>query len=347
MDLEVARRVLCERLLAYLAGVDPTLREDIGAALAVEGKLLHQPASDLDGRWALLPFCLACDLRVSTPAAEWRAQDPACDAALAMECVVCATDLFDDVMDDDATPLIEQIGMARVLNVALALVSLAQSMLLAPLDLSPSSLLPVGLLDALQRALLRASAGQQQDLLAERRPACDLTREECIEIAAAKAGSLLALACQVGAMCAGVNDVCIEGCAEAGRLLGIAAQLDNDAHDLSMLLLPSARSQSRKSDLARGKKTLPIVLAAHALRAPHGPVARSIDFRRMDLLSAEEREDVLSALREGILSTWGIALLYRERAREKLTIVIGERAISPALYRVLGLDYVLMDGERK
>lgn len=342
MDLAVVRHLLCERLQRYLGGLESALREDVSAALAMEGKLLHRPALELDGRWALLPFCLMQDLR-ATAEADFVGPDATCDVALAVECVVSATDLLDDVMDDDLTPLIEQLGMARVLNVALTLVSLSQRMLLALLDLALPVVLPTRLMDMMQRAILQASAGQQQDLLAERRPACDLTREECLEIAAAKAGALLSLACQMGAMCAGMDEARVARCAEVGRLLGIAAQLDNDAHDLYALLQPAGQRSRRKSDLVRGKKTLPVVLATHTLQATYALDARGIDFRRMGLLAHEEQEMYLAALHEGILCTWGVALLYRERAREALAMIMGERSVSPALCRVLGLDQALVE----
>lgn len=339
IDLAAARRQLRERLLSYLDGLKPALRGDVYAALAVDGKLLHEPASELDGRWALLPFCLIQDLCVEmgTYAAS---SEGACDVALAMECVVCATDLLDDVMDDDTTPLIEQLGMARVLNAALALVSLSQRMLLALLDLDLPVTLPTRLMDVMQRAILQASAGQQQDLLAERRPACDLTREECLEIAAAKAGALLSLACQMGALCAGMNEMQVERCAQAGNLLGIAAQLDNDAHDLYMLLQPAGPGRRQKSDLARGKKTLPVVLAARSLQAEYA--LERIDFRSVERLTDNERETYFNALREGILTTWGMALLYRERAREAFEKLMPGHSLSPTLCRVLGFDPALV-----
>jgi geranylgeranyl pyrophosphate synthase len=257
-----------------------------------------------------------------------------------MECIVCATDLLDDVMDDDTTPFVEQLGVARVVNAALALISLSQRMLLALLDLDVPATLPMRLMDMVQRAILQASAGQQKDLLAERRMACSLTREECLDIASAKAGSLLGLACQMGALCAGVEESAIERSAELGRVLGIAAQLDNDAHDLYGLLQPADGPRSHKSDLARSKKTLPIVLAAHALQRTHGLEEQSIDFRCLEGLADEEREKYRCALREGILSTWGLVLLYRERAREQVSTLLDGRPVSEELCHVLGLDYV-------
>jgi geranylgeranyl pyrophosphate synthase len=339
LSLVEARSILAGRILHYLDGLPAPLQEDIRLALAMEGKLLHQPGAELDGRWALLPFCLARAL--SAPAlASAASSAPACDVALAMECVVCATDLLDDVMDDDATPLIAELGMARVLNVALVLISLSQRMLLSLLELDLPVTLPARLMDMMQNAILLASSGQQRDLLAERRPACELTSEECLEIASAKAGALLSLACQMGAVCAGANDADIALCAEAGRLLGVAAQLDNDAHDLSTLLQPAAQGTPSKSDLVRGKKTLPIVLAAHALHVRSAQARLAIDFRYLEELAGEEREIAFQALREGIITTWGIALLYRERARDVLSRLLGEQALAPDLWRVMGLENV-------
>ena len=337
-DLETARQMLGEELLGHLASLAPALRDDVLEALSVEGKLLHQPTSALDGRWALLPFCLADDLYAGVD------QVYARGAALAMECVVCATDLFDDVMDEDVTPLSERLGTARMLNVALTLISLAQRVLLALVTHDPSATLPVGMLDAVQQALLLASAGQQQDLLAERRLACDLSREECLEIAASKAGSLLSLACRLGAMCAGVDELRISQCAEMGRLLGIAAQLDNDAHDLSHLLQSSG---SQKSDLKRGKKTLPVVLAAHSLRETHGLDAERVDkaLQRVALSIPEASERAIAALREGILTTWGVSLLYRERAGDYAREITDNRPLSLALCQVLGLAETLAENK--
>lgn len=328
--LQAARCLLGKQLLHSLDDVQPILRADIIEALAQEGKLFHQPVAPLDGRWALAPLCLARALHEEV--------DPAASsaAALAVECLVCATDLFDDLMDEDVTPLIERAGEARTLNVALALLSLPQRILLSLVGRRPYSSLPVRLLDAVQQALLQAVAGQQQDLLAERCPACELSREDCLETAAAKAGSLLGLACRLAALCADVGEARVGLCTELGRLLGIAAQLDNDAHDLSHLL--QTAGGHRKSDLRRSKKTLPVVLAAHSLQTTHALAAEEIDraFQQLSSLTVQEQEIYVAALREGILATWGLSLLYRERAREYFNEVIGNGPVGADILQVLG-----------
>lgn len=243
-----------------------------------------------------------------------------------MECVVCATDLLDDAMDADVTPLTQQLGLPRMLNAALALLTLAQSMLLSLATQGIAMTVLMRLQECVQGTLLLATGGQQQDLLAEERELCHMQREECLEIAGNKAGALFSMACQLGALCAEVDEKRLTDCAEMGRSLGIAAQLDNDAHDLYHLLTPPAEllpSTSQKSDLTRRKKTLPMVLAAHSLKTAGSLGEQSIDaaFQHLSSLSSAEREASLQALQEGIIATWGIALLYRERGGDYLTAI--------------------------
>jgi geranylgeranyl pyrophosphate synthase len=334
MNIQAARQFLCARLYSSLQDVSPVLRTDLIEVLAQEGKLCHQPAMPLDGRWALVSFCLAHALCAEVDPEESGA------AALAVECLICATDLLDDVMDEDRTPLIARLGEARTVNVALALLSLSQRLLLGRPVRRFASALPLRLLDTTQQALLQAVVGQHQDLLAERHPARALSREDCLEIAAAKAGSLLGLACRLAALCARVEEALVERCAELGHLLGIAAQLDNDAHDLSRLL---RGTDSCKSDLRRGKKTLPVVLAVHSLRATCLLEAGEIEqaFLQLPSLAEQTRQIYLAALREGILTTWGLSLLYRERARESCDQIVGDSPLRADLFQVLGLAEAL------
>jgi geranylgeranyl pyrophosphate synthase len=326
--------VLRERLLFLLATQHPVLRADVVRALEEEGKLLAKPRADAvavrpDGSWALLTMLVAQHI------------DPDIDllcvssVAIAIECFVCALDLLDDVEDEDQTPSIQVLGVARALNVATALMMLAQQ---AISSLSQQAVPPgriLSLLDTLQASALNAAAGQHRDLLAEKRSAQELTLEECIEIAASKAGALMRLACQLGALCAEADDVMCEHFSELGELLGIAHQLDNDAHDLYYLLqsetsaVPPTKAEnitrSIKTDLVRQKKTLPVVLAAKGNSSPQKASA------------PVEKEEHLRALHEGIITTWGICLLYRERAGDRLRMIEDQRSLAPALRFLLDL----------
>ncbi len=78
-----------------------------------------------------------------------------------------------------------------------------------------------------------------------------------------------------------------------GEYLGIAHQLDNDAHDLYDLLYPKPEHTAvGKSDLFRGKKTLPVVLPAQEIAFEDGTSLSDERYR--------------AALYTGIVQTWAI-----------------------------------------
>ncbi len=334
------QQLLRERLHFLLTEIHPLLRADIICALEEPGKLLAQPQTSDNslkpalpvGMWSLLPLLVAQHISPEI--------DPirAGNVAVAVECFLCALDLLDDVEDDDKTSIIHALGSARALNISTALLMLTQRAVLSLTQHRIDPAYVVCLLDALQEAALVATAGQHRDLLAEQRLAQDLTYEECIEIAAGKAGSLMRVACRLGALCANAPDALCEQFSEMGELLGIAHQLDNDCHDLYYLLQSEAPSVipmdggtttgSVKSDLVRGKKTLPVVLAART-NDPIQEIGSQAD--------EEKREEHLRSLYEGIIAAWGICILYRERARDRLQAIEAQRPIDPVLRLLLGL----------
>jgi geranylgeranyl diphosphate synthase, type I len=346
------QHLLRERLNVLLTAVHPALYADVARAFQEEDKLLYQPPSGVinprtsrpAGIWSLLTLLVAQHLSPDI--------DPiyASSVAVAVECFCAALDLLDDIEDGDQTPIVQELGAARLLNVTTVLLTLAE---LSLLSLSELSIEPANILrlqSTLQESALGITSGQHRDLLAESRSALDFTREECIDIAAVKAGAILRLACRLGAQCAGADPVLCEQFAEFGLLLGTAAQLDNDAHDLYDLLqdvIPSilpedagATSRSTKSDLVRRKKTLPIVLAATEVARTRGTTGVHLEEALRDIadLSDAERDEYLRALKEGILATWGICVLYRERASDRLREFESLRPVSPALRILTGLE---------
>ncbi|WP_340689250.1 polyprenyl synthetase family protein [Ktedonosporobacter rubrisoli] len=258
--------------------------------------------------------------------------------AVAVECVVCAIDLLDDIEDEDQTPVVREIGSARVVNTAAALLLLGQKCIIASAQFGLLPAQVLNLLDTLQDATLIVTTGQHRDILVEERQASEMTREECMDIAAQKAGALFVLACQMATLCAGADKELAKLFCELGSVLGIAHQLDNDSHDLyhllqgkSSIVLPlgeEASTRSVKTDLSRRKKTLPIVLAARS----------GASLTEMVPVTGEDcDEEERQALHEAILTTWGISLLYRERARDFLQRIEIRRPVLPALRLLLGL----------
>jgi len=322
------QEVLRERLLHILAMLHPLLRTDIQYVLKGRGKLLfesqtNEASAHPAGSWALLPVLIAHYIDATMNS------DALSSVGIAIECFVCALDLLDDVEDEDQTPAVQELGVARTLNVATALLMMAQQALLSLAQQGIPIERVLRQLDALQSSALHATAGQHRDLLAEQRLALDMTEEECIEIATGKAGAIMRLACLMGALLADADETLCDLFSEMGELLGIAHQLDNDSHDLYYLLQGQCSTvetasveqmpQSVKSDLAREKKTLPVVLAAKA---------------KVDKGS----EEYNAALHEGIITTWGISLLYRERARERLQKIEAWKPVAPPLRNLLGLE---------
>jgi geranylgeranyl pyrophosphate synthase len=336
------QQMLRERLNFLLAVLHPAVYADVVRAFQDDGKLLClSPANRPAGIWSLLTLLVAQHISPDI--------DPvyASSVSVAVECFVSALDLLDDVEDDDQTPIIQELGAARVLNVSTVLLTLAQQSLLSLSDLGVDPTNILQLLDTLQESALGITSGQHQDILAEARSALDFTREECINIAAAKAGGLLRLACRLGAQCVGADSALCERYAEFGQLLGIAAQLDNDCHDLYHLLqgkvpdrLPQeteGASWSVKSDLVRGKKTLPVVLAAAEIAKTRGTAGTNWE-NPLQSISELSDEAYLRALHEGIFTTWGICLLYRERARDLFQEFEAQNPAPPALRLLIGFE---------
>ncbi len=332
----VYQRILRERLQLFLDTLHPVLRVDVLRALQETGKLFDPGQTDADtpvpaGSWSLLTLLIALNVAPD--------MDPVCasSVAVAVECFICALDLLDDVEDEDQTPIVKELGSARVLNVSTVLLTLAQRIILSIARPGFPATYILRLLDTLQESLLVATLGQQRDLLAEQKAAQQLTAEECIEIAAEKAGSLMRMACRMGALSAGAGDEVCEQFSLLGQFLGISHQLDNDCHDLYYLLQGKFAAQSTdesasfskysKTDLVRNKKTLPVVLAAQS----------GCDFHFIE--SADEKRAAnLHLLQEGIMATWGICLLYRERARDQLKKIEAQQFISHALRLLLGFS---------
>lgn len=338
-SMAAQQNILRERLHRLLATLHPLLQYDVLQALKGAGKLLSQPDTEINslapilpaGIWPLLTLLIAQHLSPDIH------PEYASSVAVAVECFVCALDLLDDVEDDDQTPIVRAIGIPRVLNVSTALLSLTHRAILSVAEQAVDPAIIIRLLNALHECTLTATSGQHRDLLAESRSARNFSHEECIEIASAKAGSIMRLACRLGAICGGADDTLCDRFSELGELLGIAHQLDNDCHDLYYLLqdekdavIVEATDTTRtsiKSDLKRGKKTLPVVLAEEIMAALQ-KAAESSD---------GESKRYRKALQEGIIATWGICLLYRERARERLQEIEVQKPVSPELLFLLGI----------
>ena len=323
---DVYQALLREQLNIFLQTLHPLLKEDVVRALQEPGKLFASDTSTRSvpaGVWSLLPLLIAQSLAPDID------QRDAASIAVAIECFICALDLLDDVEDEDQTAIVREIGIPRVLNTSTSLLALTNHIVLSLLKSSVSSEDILQIVNAIQDCLITATSAQHQDILAEKRMAESFTTEECIEISKGKAGALMSLACLTGALCAGSGNEVASQFSELGTLLGIAHQLDNDSRDLYHILnhvQMNTQTEFVKTDIARQKKTLPIVIAAHTLS----------ELQSSRKIVLEEQSIWPSVLYEGIITARGISLLYRERAYEKLQQIESQNSISQALRFLLG-----------
>ena len=319
---------LRERLHLLLAALDPRLGADVERALQEPGKLLWRSAGAGKrpaGVWALLTLLVAEYLSPEIDGAF------AATVAVGVECYICALDLIDDVEDADQTPVVEELGVARVLSVATTLLFLAHEALLATSAYAPPAQV-LGLLDALSDCSLRATQGQHLDILSARHPALQVTPQGCLGILAAKSGALMSMAFRLGALCAGAPEhICTEW-AGLGELLGLSHQLDNDAHDFRAGLATDSLvpwEEDAQESAGGSTKTLPLVLAAHIYSKQRSLASPAPTIERGD------RAVWQLALQEALVTTSCQAVLYRERARSHIEQLHAQRPLQPALLFLL------------
>lgn len=160
-------------------------------------------------------------------------------AAAAVELFILASDIFDDLQDQDAPGRSwMQVPPPIAIHVATSLLTLSQQAMQSCM-LDPSVRLE--LVDLMNRQLLQAANGQMLDLMDH---ATD--EETYLETVKLKSASLLLFACMTGVIAAGKPWQPIV--AEYAIEIGIAAQIRNDLRDLLRW--------DEKSDFLQRKRTL-------------------------------------------------------------------------------------------
>jgi geranylgeranyl diphosphate synthase type I len=226
--------------------------------------------------------------------------------AAATEMVVAAIDVVDNVIDDEWSEALEDLATGRALNASLALVLLAQRVLCG-LDgyVGGERACLIGSL--LASAAARCCCGQDQDMRLE--ALADVTEDQALAMTRLKSGSLLGLACQVGAATAPVSDEILDAVFEIGANAGVVAQILND------LVGVDPRVPERGTDLRLRKKTLPIAYAVrHARELDCAPVVNWADSAHIS--SSFDEGEVVSAMEQlGALHfAWVVADAHRREA---------------------------------
>ncbi|WP_330185733.1 polyprenyl synthetase family protein [Nocardia sp. NBC_01503] len=123
-------------------------------------------------------------------------------------------------------------------------------------------------IDRLESAVIEMCRGQQEDCSFDgRHPTSVLDYER---MAMGKTGALLGCACALGALRAGAGATAVSAMDRFGRELGMAFQYTDD---LIGIWGDPGVSGKPSSDLARRKKSMPVVTALHS----NAPAARELD----------------------------------------------------------------------
>ncbi|MDQ8738520.1 polyprenyl synthetase family protein [Paenibacillus sp. LHD-38] len=160
-------------------------------------------------------------------------------AAAAVELFILASDILDDIQDQDAPhkPWM-QAPLAVALHVATALLTLSQQ---AMLQSTSNAEKRIALLDMMNEQLMKSANGQMLDILNEMND-----EQAYLEVIKQKSAALLQFACMTGVMLAGRPWHPIV--AEYSFEIGLAAQIQNDLRDLLRW--------DDKSDFLQKKRTL-------------------------------------------------------------------------------------------
>jgi geranylgeranyl pyrophosphate synthase len=219
----------------------PSLRALLLIPLQQRGKVLHP-----SGEYAFWPSLV---LATSTAAGGDLAL--AVRVGAAVEIFMAALDVFDEVEDGDQAELIDAAGVPQATNVATSLLLIAQRTILALTDtaLAPERVLLLA--STLTTAGVEATGGQHSDLAAEGDRT--ISAADSYAIAQQKAGALAAGIATLGALLGTAEPEVLALYHAWGLHLGTLAQLQNDIRD--------AEAPAAKSDLARGKGTLPLIYA--------------------------------------------------------------------------------------
>lgn len=279
-DLLEGAAVELRRFLTDQMGVFQA-REWLDQALGTPGKLSGEPVHGFT--WALLPLmaCQAC------------AGDPrrAYPVAIALDCLIAAVDVLDDIEDDDAPDALHRrCGLATATNVATALLFLSQAALgeLIIGGVPPATVTAIS--QVLANAGVRATIGQQDDLTPNHDHMLDVDRY--LTMIGRKSAGFVEAACHCGALLGQVSEGDIEAYCQAGYQMGLALQIGND-------IVGASTARTERNDLRLGKPTLPLIYAMqHATQEIRQSLADLYPMTRLPRteLSADEVESARQLL---------------------------------------------------
>ncbi|MCP3819384.1 polyprenyl synthetase family protein [Streptomyces sp. A3M-1-3] len=254
------RALITPALREAVAGLQPDMGRVVGYHLGTHDR--HGAPANDDGGKAFRPalVLLACQAVRGDPA-------QALPAAIAVELAHNASLIHDDIIDGDRTRR-GRPAVWRMFGVPTAILAGDALFFLAIQVLAESPALAGRGVTVLTAAVQRLIEGEHADVLMAGQDGTALADAQ--EMAAAKTAALIAASCALGAIAGGATDDQVEGLRGFGRHLGEAFQLMDD---LQGIWGNPAVTGKPTSDLAAGKKSLPVAFALAGEGRPSAELA--------------------------------------------------------------------------
>jgi geranylgeranyl pyrophosphate synthase len=183
-------------------------------------------------------------------------------AAAALQLLMAAGDVFDDIEDADSSEsLPARYGSAVATSVATTLLALAERAITRLKARGVEDNIIVRVMDTVNSYYTTACAGQHLDLCLA--PRITVSEDVYLRVAGMKSASQVECACHIGALLATASKELIDIFGRFGHNLGMAAQITNDIQGVT-----------RGSDITKHKITLPVI---YALAQTDGEVRNQLE----------------------------------------------------------------------
>jgi geranylgeranyl pyrophosphate synthase len=191
--------------------------------------------------WALLPL-IVCEAISGY-------YEHALPVATALHLLRVAGDVLDDIEDADSSEsLSAKYGSAVATNVATTLLILAERAIIKLKEKGVVDYIVFLAMDIINSFYTTACAGQHLDLSFTSKTA--VSEDTYFRVAYMKSASTVECACYIGALLANANQELINKFSTFGNNLGMASQIANDIHGITL-----------GSDILKHKITLPVIYA--------------------------------------------------------------------------------------
>ncbi|MBT3363584.1 MAG: hypothetical protein HN929_06480 [Chloroflexi bacterium] len=283
-----------EELIASLPG-DSSFKQLIQQPLMGPGR----PLSESGYRSSLLPVLISQSV---------------CDGyehVLPLSAAICfmqtAADVFDDVEDQDSkSSLIATAGYAQAVNIATALLLLAQLAMVRLKTKNVDNGSIVSIIAEISKYGIMSCTGQYLDI--KHKSNTDITEDQYLDMVALKSAPPMECACLTAAMLSTDNQNLIDAFARFGHNIGMATQLVNDIHGIT-------KSETGKSDIIAKQVTLPIIYALENAEGNDLELLSSI-YKGSDAVTPQTEKQVIKLLFDtGAIHYTVVTMeLYRQKA---------------------------------